>query len=155
MTSLQSITWWLKNIFPTHCLNFTDDSGSNFDFFFQIKSLKETNLPDSIFVSATEVQSTAPAVINFPKHYRCSSHSLNLLGKNDVNKAIEPSVDTFFLCAYRRVMGKIRCFLTKISCSQPIADECANIFGMDYILNQLFSFIYLFLFFLWEKECPL
>lgn len=62
-------------------------------FFASSTTVNLIKVPDSIFVSATEVESTSPAVINLSKHFRCSSHSLYLLGKNDVNKAIDSFVD--------------------------------------------------------------
>lgn len=90
-----------------------------------------TSLPvESIFMDDMDnATSNAPLTIHLPKHFRCASHTLNLLGKTDVNKALSSCTNSLFICTYRRGIGKVKAFWVKIARSHTIAEDCEKILG--------------------------
>ena len=68
-------------------------------------------------------------LFSLPKHFRCASHTMNLVAKNDANKIVALVDDPMFKDLFRRVFSKVKGFWNKIGRSAVIADEVSEILG--------------------------
>ena len=77
------------------------------------------------------IRETKP--FSLPKHFRCASHTMNLVAKNDANKIVALVDDPMFKVLFRRVFSKVKEFWNKIGRSVVIADEVSEILGKYYL----------------------
>ncbi|KAF0704577.1 Uncharacterized protein FWK35_00037648, partial [Aphis craccivora] len=60
--------------------------------------------------------------IQLPPHFRCASHTLDLIAKNDIDKMVQSSDTTFKNC-YRKALGKCSSLWTKQNMSNIVAEK--------------------------------
>ncbi len=91
---------------------------------------------DSVFIekdlstsSSLKQSSREAKTFSLPKHFRCASHTMNHVAKNDANKIVTLVDDPLFRVLFRRVFSKVKGFWNKIGRSVVIADEVSAILG--------------------------
>lgn len=123
----------------------TTDSGSNFVKAF--KSYQNSNDTDDesdenedgnddevidlfeILSNVNPIEEDNDSYIQLPPHYRCASHTLDLIAKCDVDKMIK-SADTPFKNCYRKALAKCSSLWTKQNMSPLVAENIHNLLNV-------------------------
>lgn len=64
----------------------------------------------------------ADSFIQLPPHFRCVSHTLDLIAKNNMDKMVQSSDTTFKKC-YKKALGKCSSLWTKQNMSNIIGEK--------------------------------
>lgn len=123
----------------------TTDNGSNFVKAFNTYS--KTNNSDSdndsdsddenenvdlfdILNSTSTLEQESDTFIQLPPHYRCASHTLDLIAKSDVDKMITTNSD--FKKFYRKMLGKCSAMWSKQNMSPLVAEKIHDTLGVYF-----------------------
>jgi len=121
----------------------TTDSGSNFVKAFKSyqksndtddESDEDEDCNDDEVIDLFEILSNCPEedtdmYIQLPPHYRCASHTLDLIAKCDIDKMIR-SADTSFKNCYRKALAKCSSLWTKQNMSTLAAENIHNLLNV-------------------------
>lgn len=123
----------------------TTDNGSNFVKVFNTYSNTNNsdsdNDPDSddenenvdlfdILGSTSALEQESDTFIQLPPHYRCASHTLDLIAKSDVDKMI--NTNTNFKKFYRKMLGKCTSIWSKQNMSPLAAEKIHDTLGVYF-----------------------
>uniref|UniRef100_A0A8C6UZ75 Transposase n=1 Tax=Neogobius melanostomus TaxID=47308 RepID=A0A8C6UZ75_9GOBI len=113
------------------------DNGSNFVKAFKMFAStepyeEEEDEQDVVFTDMEELLGTTEGQFSLPPHFRCASHTLNLISCNDIDKWLSSNSDS--KCVYRSATAKCAALWTKASCSTVAAEIVDEICGKKLIV---------------------
>ncbi|KAL4131068.1 hypothetical protein QTP88_008419 [Uroleucon formosanum] len=108
----------------------TTDNGSNFVKAFNTYSkTNNVDLFDILNLTST-LEQESDTFIQLPPHYRCVSHTLDLIAKSDVEKMIITNSD--FKKFYRKMLGKCSAMWSKQNMSPLVAEKIHDTLGVYF-----------------------
>ncbi|KAI4820232.1 hypothetical protein KUCAC02_028216 [Chaenocephalus aceratus] len=114
------------------------DNGSNFVKAFKMYAPPEPNAEEDndeqgvVFTDVEELLGTTEGQFSLPPHFRCASHTLNLILCNDIDKWLSSNSDS--KCVYRSATAKCAALWTKASRSTLASEIVDEICGKKIIV---------------------
>lgn len=115
------------------------DNGSNFVKAFKMYAPpppepdnEEDDKQSVVFTDMEELLGTSEGQFSLPPHFRCASHTLNLISCNDIDKWLSSSSDS--RCVYRSATAKCTALWTKASRSTLASEIVDDICGKKLIV---------------------
>ncbi|XP_034082438.1 uncharacterized protein LOC117552875 [Gymnodraco acuticeps] len=114
------------------------DNGSNFVKAFKMYAPPEPNEEEDndeqgvVFTDVEELLGAKEGQFSLPPHFRCASHTLNLISCNDIDKWLSSNSDS--KCVYRSATAKCAALWTKASRSTLASEIVDEICGKKMIV---------------------